>query len=251
MTRTVFITIFFLFGSIVTLGQQQTQLTDGTAELTSWVAAGQRSKTADAALFTPEGRRVSMFDLADLKVGCDSALCIQYGSRIGDHWDLFQVDGGRVNRTRMVDAGEHLWTDNFVVPRVDPWPPLAPGETRTVTINTSGGNGANGSAGVDGEMYGIARMRGDGTFEPIAQKTDDYAHAAVSKQVGSTVVKEGAAVRNDGYTPVVEAKLGHIYVAHVFDAKRDQYLLIRVDKLERGERAVISYKKLDILKPIF
>ena len=41
-----------------------------------------------------------------------------------------------------------------------------------------------------------------------------------------------------------EFKSEYMYVVHVVDDTCDYYLLVRIDDLKRGERLVLSYKKL-------
>jgi len=42
-----------------------------------------------------------------------------------------------------------------------------------------------------------------------------------------------------------------MYAVRVKDATHDYYVLVRVDELKRGERLVLSYKKIDIAKSVY
>ena len=173
------------------------------------------------------------------------------------NWDLFQINGGYVDRTRMVEIGKYNWTDKFTVPYVEPWPALSPGEKRAITVNASGGSGAAGAPGKRGED-GVAGMNGDGTYTPVPRTksvdipstvrtgSKSYATANVKEQVSSTVKGVDGKIRNDAYSPVVEAKKDHMYVVHVVDQTHDYYVLIHVDNLVRGERIALSFVKLEL-----
>ena len=238
---------------------QKTTLSPGvqSLELISTSYLMPRPKESGGKLYiTQETYDSSRFDLVNFNNGCRAILCLVYGSRVGDNWDIFTVSGGAVSRTRMVRIGKYDWTEKFVVPYVAPWPELAPGETRTVTVNTSGGEGGDGSNGMSGRDGGngggVATMNGDGTLSAMGSiKRESYAHAALDKQVGSYVTGKDGKTRKDGYTPMVEARKGHMYAVRVVDKTRDYFVLVRVDDLKRGERLVLSYKKLNLPDSVF
>jgi hypothetical protein len=226
----------------------------GTIELiTPWIIIpGQKST------FSNERRLKSCLDFETLSYDCGRNPEVTYGSRIGVNWDLFQVNGGHVDRTRMVEIGKYNWTDKFVVPEVEPWPALLPGEKRAITFNASGGSGSAGTPGRPG-ANGVAGMNGDGTYSPIprsqATKAPDqprlttgksYATANVKEQVSSTVKGSDGKVKNSAYTPVVEVKKGYMYAVHVVEENHEFYVLIHVDDVEHGERVVLSYIKIEI-----
>jgi hypothetical protein len=196
----------------------------------------------------------SCLDLVTLDHGCDREVSLDFGTQIGINRDLFKVNGGKVDRTRMVLIGKYQWTDNFVVPFIEPWSALAPGERRHLAFNASGGDGADGSPG----LPGIAGMNGDGTYTltaipvpaprqiPTREKRKDYATADLTEQVSSKVVGRDGVSRPDVYTPLMTVKEDHIYAVRLIDESRDYYVLIRVDEVVSGDRIKISLLKLDL-----
>lgn len=235
-------------------------VSDDSFELISHVALFPRSKKEKV----QKGRRVEItaetyakfqFDLVTLKQGCTSYHCVSYGDRLGNNWDILKVHGGAVNRTRMMMIGKLDWTDKITVPYVEPWSELAPGESRTVTFDTSGGGGRSGSHGLsganaDGSTVGVAVLDGESILFPTVPEMDK-ASAGLSNQVSSQIVSKDGKSRADRYSPVLEAKKGYMYVIRLKDEKVDQYILLRVDELTRGEKVVISYKRLNVPKSIF
>lgn len=232
------------------------KLSDGAAELVSHVVLFPRPEKGKPASITAENYARFRFDLLTFKNGCTSFHCVSYGARLGKNWDIFNVGSGQVNRTRMVSIGKRNWTDRIVIPHVEPWAALAPGERRLVTFDTSGGsglpgsNGSNGINGTNADGSTVAVLEGESISFPSIP-TVDKSNAQLSGQVSSQVVGKDGKRRADGYTPVVEVKEGHMYVARLKDDKIDQYVVIRVDELKRGEKVVISYKRLEVPKSIF
>ena len=215
----------------------------GTIELLSpWViAVGQKTT------FSEEKRRKSCFDFESLSYGCGRGSGVAYGDRIGVNLDLFQIHGGVIDRTRMVEIGKYNWTDKFSVPYVEPWTALAPGEKRAITINASGTpvkSSAKGKKGPDA----VADMNGNGTFTPKATSKSStgrtYATANVKEQISSTVKGVDGRMRNDPYTPNMEVKKGYMYAVHVVDQQQEYYVLIHVDDVVHGERVALSFIKI-------
>jgi len=174
--------------------------------------------------------------LVTLQKNCISSHGMGYGARIGKNWDIFQIFS-RSDRTRMIDLGQHTWDDQLVVPIVEPWPALLPGQQRHITINASGGDGKDGRPG----------MNADGTLAPQPKQRilrRDYAGAPLTEQVSSSIVRSNKVVKADTYSPVLEAVKGHIYLAHIFDDEWDYYLLIRADDVVKGEKAILSFRKV-------
>ena len=183
----------------------------------------------------------SCLDLLRLERRCGGAQAISYGTRIGINDSLFNVHGGQESRTRMIEIGKYDWTDKFTVPEVKLWRPLGPGEQRTVSMNASGADGAPG-------------RNADDVFAPFAgtqRQGKDYANAPVNEQVGSVVKKDGKIVRTDPYNPLVVVKKGHMYAVRVFDKTTEHYVLVHVDDVVRGKSVVLSFKKLEVARPIF
>jgi len=242
------------FGVHAQKDTERTFKPDTVELITPWVHDG-RIPT-----FSAERGLKSCFDFVSLSYSCARDPNVSYGDRVGVNWDLFQINGGHIDRTRMVDVGKYDWTDQFVVPEVEPWPELLPGEKRSITVNASGGNGSAGAPGRPGAS-GVAGMNGDGTYTPMPRpqtvKAPDqprlttgksYATANVKEQVTSTVKSANGKVRSDPYTPVVEVKKDHMYVVHVVEETHDFYVLIHVDEIDRGERVKFSYIKLEMFK---
>ena len=209
----------------------------------------------------PEKYQRSCFDLIRFAFSCygKDTVSIGFGTRIGVNKSIFQISGGAASRARMIDIGEYSWTDKFMVPYVEPWSELAPGERRTVTVNASGANGAPGSPGIPGRP-GVAGMNGDGTYTPmppaaksepdvklpVGYSSKSYATASITEQVGSFVTTPDGKKRNDSYTPLTEAKVGHMYVIRVMNETVDYFVVLRVDELVPGTKVVVSYLKLDL-----
>ena len=176
------------------------QVFDGSVELIShaflWPKPVKGQKTV---AMTQETYDKPRFDLVTLKHGCTSTLCITYGSRFGNNWDIFNIGGGAVSQTRMVQIGKYKWTDKFQVPDVEPWAALAPGERRTVSVNTSGADGVDGSNGASGRGGGAQDIRGPDLSAVGSMKNEGYANAGLNRQVGSTVTTI-TAIRSDRIT---------------------------------------------------
>ena len=220
------------------------QVFDGSVELISHVVVSPMPRKGSH--YSQEAYNKFRFDLVNVKNGCLSGHCFSYGDRAGDNWDMFSVSDGAVPRTRMVPIGKYEWTDDFTVPHVEPWPVLAPGETRTIMVNTSGGDGADGTPGAGPVARGVAQMNGGAMSIGKSVKNPDYAHASLDRQIGSVVKTADGKKRKDSYSPVVEVKLGYMYVIRVVGEEHDHYMLIRIDELKRGERLVLSYKRLEL-----
>jgi hypothetical protein len=215
----------------------------GTIELiTPWIIIPGQKTT-----FSPERHLKSCLDFESLSYDCVRDPGVSYGTRIGLNWDLFQINGGYIDRTRMVEIGQFGWTDRFTVPYVEPWTALAPGEKRAITVNASGDSIPSSSISKKGSVV-IADMNGNGTFTPKMRSTNStaltYATANVKQQVSSTVRGNDGKVRNDPYSPLVEVKRNYMYVVHVVDQRQDYYMLIHVDDVVHGESVKLSFIKI-------
>ncbi len=120
-----------------------------------------KSEKGGQVYITAENYAKFQFDLMTFKQGCTSYHCISYGDRLGSNWDILKVHGGAVNRTRMVMLGKLDWTNKITIPHVEPWSELAPGESRAITFDTSGGDGRSGAGG----MNGLPGMNADGSAQ--------------------------------------------------------------------------------------
>jgi hypothetical protein len=235
--------VFILLSAVVIIPAQQIPIINeklldsrGTIRVdlvSPWIVSG--TKTS----FDKTIRGRNCLDLVDLEQYCNGAETVDYGDRIGDHWDIFAISGRAGSRTRMIDLGVHTWSDNFTIPEVEPWPALKPGERRSITINTSG---ANGTPGRDADTRDSNKKpkHNSGNAERSDQKVD-YAHAPLSRQVTSTISVQGKAAKPDSFSPVTEVNLGHMYLIHVVNSSDDHYVLLRADNVVRGEKVSVSF----------
>jgi hypothetical protein len=166
----------------------------------------------------------------------------------GAEWDWFQSSTERDSRSVVRDLGRLNWYDDFTVPVVEPLPELKPGETRNITIDTSGADGADGKDGVDGASApGSSRLDSASSgFPPRA--IDQYDISSLG-----TLAKQSRPKRHDGKPKVdpifTKAAAGHLYVVHVVDEVSDFYVLFRVESLERGDNCTISWKLIPAPTP--
>jgi len=172
-----------------------------------------------------------------LSAHCD----LGYGNLwVGEEHDWFQRASGAGDRSVIRDLGAYEWSAKFAVPVVEPLPKLKPGETRAVTIDASGADGADAPRGrvetradpgkhsINAETYSSMDRRDDrtaGVIPPSPPRPTPQPRPR-QPQVDSMFVK------------VIP---GHLYVAHVVDDTRDFYALFRVEALERGDNCTVSW----------
>lgn len=221
--------IVMLLGSTFSQVKETTDLALKTVELHSpWIRIGEKTVRHD-----PELHKKSCFDLVLLERSCGRGHKLSYGNRIGANWDIFAIQGGR---TRMIDIGQHAWTDNITLPEVEPWAELQPGEGRSITINASGADGRN----------------ADGTYGRERTKTSSgHADKPLAHQVSSSIIMSGKVIRPDVYNPFTEVKKGHMYLIHVVDTKDDFYVILRAEDVVLGTKVTLSYWKWEPSKSIF
>lgn len=218
-----------------------------TIELFSpWIIKGGKTTGIDYKL---HGK--SCLDLVREAYGCNVPQMIGYGDMVGVNVNLFHVTS-LGQRTRMIRIGKYSWMDKFQLPSVSPWPELAPGEVRRVTINASGADGFDGKNGADG---GFGSVNGDGTLTLPApgrlSNSFSYATAGIDSQSTSVVEKNGKKIRSDGYRMNCEVKEGHMYAVRVVDKTNDFYMLIHVDKVVSAKSVLLSYIRLEVPKSVF
>ena len=175
------------------------------------------------------GRHSACINLATLVKRCGTKNALIYGERSGVNWDILQIGGAQ---TRMVRVGKFKLDDPFEVPYIEPWRKLEPGERRNLFVNTSGADGEHG-------------RNADGTPASDRPVREGYGDKPVSRQVSSTITRPDGTQVPDDYTPYMQIKKGNVYAVRVFDDGIDHYLLIRVDDLVRGEKAVLSVKRVE------
>ena len=184
----------------------------------------------------------SCFSLVEYRWSCSKGLNISYGNRMGDNWDILALHG---TQSRMIDLGLGQWADKMETPYVAPFKGLAPGEKRHITVNTSGGDGADGRPGVNA----------DGSSAPYVSrpKRESYANKPVAEQVSSKTETRSGELFVDNYNPFLEARKGHMYAIRLFEGSIDQYYLMRVDDVVRGQKIVISIKRIEApsKRPVF
>jgi hypothetical protein len=156
---------------------------------------------------------------------------------VGEYYDWFETCGSRGSRSVIRDLGAHAWRDSFSVPVVEPLPKLKEGETRLLTVDASGANGAKGRDGAPG------RPGANGAPGRAGFPADD-----VPVNVGvATLSPPPPAPPTPKREPVVDshwvkAVVGHMYVVHVVDDESDYYALFRVEELQRGDNCTITWK---------
>lgn len=164
------------------------------------------------------------FSFITERIGCNNSqrADISYGnSRIGEEWDWFQAFGVG-SRNKIKSLGKKKWTDKFKIPTVEPYPKLKKGEQRSIVIDTSGADGA------------------DGFDAPNSSPADRISPETISRPTPKSK-----------YHPFETARSGNMYVMRVVDEKNDFYVLFRVEELERGKRCKISWKKMAVPQSIF
>ena len=226
MQRCLLLMLAMLFGGLggsIAEAQDRTDAQAGTFELIS---------VFDHSLEPPKVRKdrnLSCLNLVDLVQRCDRGTTLLYGTRSGVNWDILQIGG---KRSRMVKIGKYQLADSFEVPEIKPWRELEPGEKRRISVNTSGADGEHG-------------RNADGTVSSDRPLREGFGDKPVSKQVSSAIIRPDGTEVPDDYTPYMQIKKGNLYAVRVFDESNDFYVLVRVDDLVSGEKAVISVKQID------
>lgn len=169
---------------------------------------------------------------------------IAYGNlRAGEDFDWFESSGALGNRSVIKDLGPLNWTDYFVVPVIEPFAKLKPGERRTITIDVSGADGADGANGSPGAAGANGRRGADAGSD---QPRDDTAEMTPARPPLPTGSWPPSRPKRDGKPKIdsmfVKAIVGHLYAIHVVDDTQDYYVLFRVEALTRGHSCTISWR---------
>lgn len=165
--------------------------------------------------------------------------------RVGREVDWLEISVGSDRRSVFRDLGPHAWTDKLTVPWVEPLAKLKPGEVRQVFVSS---NGAPGKGAPSGKSYeGLSALPGGGA----GTNPDACCDTPISTGViDRTTIREKS---KRAPTPpagvqtspnMIRANLGHMYVVHVVDDKRDFYALFRIDALQPGNNCTISWKMI-------
>lgn len=158
---------------------------------------------------------------------CTQVSDLYYGNlRTGNNWDWFQVMGDG-SRNKIKSLGKKNWTDDFKVPVVNPYAKLKVGQQRDTVLNSS-------TLGQGGQFPQLPSK------EP--EQTDRFGNLDKSASFPSS--SRSTDVKTSGYKPFIKASAGNMYVMRVVDEDNDFYVLFRVDELERGKRAKISWKRI-------
>lgn len=253
MIKFIIFANFFVFAAIVAVPQDKPPVDPllKRAELLSpWNRQGTK------VIYDQSRRHRTCLDLVLFEQFCNGAETLSYGNRFGVNWDIFTISGGRDSQSRMIDLGKRDWNEKFSIPEIEPWSQLKPGETRSITVNTSGADGRHGADGAPG----LPGRNADGSF-PIeiprntkstprgAVQPEDFGKAPVNRQVTSTITISGKSARSDKYDPFIEVRKGHMYLIRVVDTNNDHYILLHVDDLTRGEKVSVSYISFSPIVP--
>lgn len=177
-----------------------------------------------------QNRNSGCLDLVTAETVCSLRSALRYGGlRVGNEWDWFQITMPPAAQTKMVSLGHKNWEDALKLPAIKPWPKLRPGERRSVTVDASGADGRDGANGSSGR-------NGDGSVSDTPASFSDG-----PRSDGSISTRD-----KSGYDPFQKAVKGNMYLVRVYDDVHDYYVLFRVDELKRGQKCVISWRKLDI-----
>ncbi len=85
-------------------------------------------------------------------------------------------------------------------------------------------------------------ISGDGTINrPVRE---GFADKPVADQISTTVKAADGKESQDEYIPFTQINKGYVYAVRVFDSMNDFYLLVRIDDIVRGEKIIISLKKV-------
>lgn len=163
--------------------------------------------------------------------------------RVGTEFDWLEISTSQDRRSVVRDLGPHAWTDSFTVPWVEPLAKLKPGEMRQVFVNSSGADGKGASGGREWEGLSALPSGGGGTNPPAC--CDSTMGTVDRTSIREESKRRPARPAGVQTSPnMIRAILGHIYVVHVVDNRRDFYALFRVEALQRGNNCTISWKMI-------
>ena len=161
---------------------------------------------------------------------------LQYGVLgINNDFDWLQLAMGQEVRTVIKDLGQHDWNDQFDVPAIAALPKLQLGEKRSIKIDVSGADGANGAPGVNASRVDP----GSGVIQAKEIQLDSRNPPPVMWEPAPPRPKQDGKPKVD--PAFVKAVVGHMYVVHVVDEVSDYYALFRVDTLE-NRTCTVSWK---------
>lgn len=170
-------------------------------------------------------------------LSCGSAYDISYGRWLNNEKDWFQAIGVGY-RNKLKSLGMKNWTDDFKVPVVKPYAKLKPGENRFPDLSRK-----QTSASVN-ISDGSRNTGGSSSFDSRKGVFTDFKDSNDIPSVDSSKSSSGSVK----YYPFEKVVPGNMYVMRVVDEKNDFYVLFRVDELEKGKRAKISWKRIEAPK---
>ena len=180
------------------------------------------------------------FSFITERISCEKDADLYYGNvRLGEDWDWFQV-AGNGSRNKLKDLGRKSWTDDFEVPVVKPYAKLKPGKQRSVVIDASGAQ-ANASRPRLPDTRRASPASVD--FDPL-DRFGNLDKSVINPRTEYTRTSKKTSI----YQPYKKVFEGNMYVLRVVDETNDFYVLFRVDELERGKRAKISWKRIEAPK---
>jgi hypothetical protein len=161
--------------------------------------------------------------------------------RTGTESDWLEISTTQDRRSVVRDLGAHAWADSFMVPWIEPLAKLKPGETRQVFATSTGADGKGASGGRSWEGLSALPSGGGGT-NPSAccESTTGTIDRTTVREESKRRPTRPAGVETS--SNMLRAVIGHMYVVHVVDDRRDFYALFRVEALQRGNNCTISWK---------
>lgn len=176
------------------------------------------------------------FSFINESISCGKTSDLYYGiTPSSKEWNWFRASG-EGTRNKIKSLGKKDWTDKLKVPVIEPYAKLRPGLQRDPFLNASVRRGRSMST-----SEGMTNTGGANTFN---ERTGTFNNSKDSSDLADLK----PAAKSDNYFPFEKVVLGNMYVMRVVDEKNDFYVLFRVDELEKGKRAKISWKRIEAPK---
>jgi hypothetical protein len=176
-------------------------------------------------------RGTGCFSFITESVSCGRGADLSFGRSPESRKVSWFRASGEGTRNKIESLGKKDWTNDFKVPVLEPYAKLRPGLQRDPFLNASATRGGSLST-----SQGAANNGGASKFD---ERTKTFSDAKSSS--GLPGLRGNA---KSDYFPFEKVVLGNMYVMRVVDENNDFYVLFRVDELERGKRAKISWKRI-------